>query len=811
MAPRSATEFLMAAESRLSLLPPGSDLAVRAEEPRGPLSFSYDGLRRFCTFLLVLVTFLGLFLTGELSPIVAVIFVLAWVLGYIFDRAPRWWRPWMENPLTVIVLVLISLVIRVSFFNAVLYLLLFLVLSKCYTMRSARDHLQVQLLCFFIILSTSVMTIAFYFALVFPLYLLLATICLGLHGIGSQRERVLRTSLARGRSAPLSNPGALPGRFLAASAVGAVLLIGLIAFYFAFIPHISTQQLDSPLSGRRVPRPERISGFSEEVTLGSFKQLTPDPTIVLRVELTWPRGAAKERPQALRLRGAALDKYEVSRWRRTSSDAEAITTTERQQLDLKVQSAQRGPVTYQKVYQNPDITSRIFAASMPIAADLQRNLRVRMDQATRTAQVTNFGGTAESSFTNPFVYTVTSGAVEEATPLLMKFIEYRKELNALGALVLKGINDPEEQKALRRRIRREGAQSASSSRAWLTPGLGYTLDPRSRLINTDLPESAFMQRLGELARTAAPGPTDADIIVQLTEYLRNNFTYSLQPETPPNTDPIDAFLFKTKKGHCEYFATALVLMLRSRGIPARLINGFYASEWNELAELYVVKQSDAHAWVEAWHDDLGWLTLDPTPPGSVGRGAYGIESYWAGTNFTEFIRVQWQRLVIDYSDTKQSALLGAIRQRAGSSILGSRLVRALQGGDASPSSAAPQADDENRTGSAPFLLFAALALLVSLWPALRFWRRRTRLIESRYSNIDYLSALLKRLERLGLRRVPAQTPLEFIRSASSSLGRGEELEWLVALYYRHRFSGVPPATSDRDRALAIIRSLGRAA
>ena len=101
-------------------------------------------------------------------------------------------------------------------------------------------------------------------------------------------------------------------------------------------------------------------------------------------------------------------------------------------------------------------------------------------------------------------------------------------------------------------------------------------------------------------------------------YLKTRFGYTLQlPRTPVN-DPIANFLFERKQGHCEYFASSMAVMLRTLGIPSRVVNGFRSDEFNDLTGNYVVRAKDAHSWVEAYFPGYGWQTFDPTPAGASG-------------------------------------------------------------------------------------------------------------------------------------------------------------------------------------------------
>src|SRR5262249_20362469 len=114
----------------------------------------------------------------------------------------------------------------------------------------------------------------------------------------------------------------------------------------------------------------------------------------------------------------------------------------------------------------------------------------------------------------------------------------------------------------------------------------------------------------------AHGPYDK--AVALMRHLAR-FRYTTDLPAPGAADPLSGFLFDFRAGHCEYFATALAILLRAVGVPSREVNGFYGGEWNDFGNYLAVRQMDAHAWVEAWFPGHGWVTLDPTP-GAAARG-----------------------------------------------------------------------------------------------------------------------------------------------------------------------------------------------
>ena len=130
---------------------------------------------------------------------------------------------------------------------------------------------------------------------------------------------------------------------------------------------------------------------------------------------------------------------------------------------------------------------------------------------------------------------------------------------------------------------------------------------------------AAAARVAQLARTVATGATDPyDQALAIQSYLRSSdFTYTLTPPTPPGgTDPLEYFLFTSRQGFCQYFAVAMGDLLRSLGIPTRLVNGFGPGKWDAGKNRYVVTSADAHTWVEAYFPGFGWIPFEPTPDGT---------------------------------------------------------------------------------------------------------------------------------------------------------------------------------------------------
>jgi transglutaminase-like putative cysteine protease len=153
----------------------------------------------------------------------------------------------------------------------------------------------------------------------------------------------------------------------------------------------------------------------------------------------------------------------------------------------------------------------------------------------------------------------------------------------------------------------------------------YVSYPQVRRTRYDAVEDTF--RRSQYARTwqlaqelRATAETPFEYILAVNAYLQDGFGYSERPTPPdPGRAPLDAFLIDTKEGYCQHFSGAMALLLRMGGIPARVATGFSPGGFSKRRNAWIVRDTDAHAWVEAWFDELGWVTYDPTPDSTPAR------------------------------------------------------------------------------------------------------------------------------------------------------------------------------------------------
>jgi transglutaminase-like putative cysteine protease len=158
----------------------------------------------------------------------------------------------------------------------------------------------------------------------------------------------------------------------------------------------------------------------------------------------------------------------------------------------------------------------------------------------------------------------------------------------------------------------------------------------------------------------APAPTRYDKALTLVQWFQSEFNYTLELPATAREATLEHFLLQRRAGHCEYFSTAMAIMLRSQGIPAREVNGFLGGEWSDFGDYLAVTQNQAHAWVEVWFPNYGWVPFDPTPTGT-GEGLAANSWFWPGRILMDALQYRWNRWVLDYSMENQFGLLQAFQ------------------------------------------------------------------------------------------------------------------------------------------------------
>lgn len=717
--------------------------------------------------LLVLTAMVSLSSTGKLDLITSLVAPLAALYkGY------RWWheRPAELSPRTATWCVLAYL----AFFPAdafflsrilvdassnpplfavllsVVHFLIFVTLVRFYSASSDRDALFLSMLSFAAILAAAILTVDTTFLILFFLFLLF--------GVATFLGMELRRG-AIGAVSPSPNAHAEKSRKLgralslaaATLAGGAIALGGMLFFFF---PRFNAGYL-----GRVSFSPTLMSGFSEDVELGQIGEIKKSSAVVMRVQTGKPIGY-----ELLRWRGIALTNFDGKRWSSVPGNPQRLyqggdgwisTPGAAERTDIPGQTIQY------TVFLEPIVTDTIFVADR--ALSLQGN----------------FSGGAANSF-----------AAMQRNYLLTDATESLKNpFRNFTAIRYAGIS-------------RLPAPSAAKLRA-------ASKNYPAEITATYLQLPQLDPRIPDLAREITRGAQmPFDQAIRIENHLRTRYAYTLNLTGKPGQDPLAHFLFETRAGHCEYFASAMAIMLRTLGIPSREVNGFLPGEYNDLGGDYIVRESDAHSWVEAYFPGIGWQVFDPTPPSSTGGSGFlrrlGL--------YVDWLEITWNEWVIGY-DFRHQVLLAQNMQR--SSRNWSELAR--QWFDRKQKAGRRWLKQwQFRHGT---LGYALPALLVLLLFALRYnitgeLLRRLRLFlqirASRYARSDPQLAsrlygeLLRMLARRGLTRRETQTPMEFAAAVNSSQLAPAVREF-TQLYAHARFGGAPCNTTRLAQLLDQVR------
>jgi protein-glutamine gamma-glutamyltransferase len=305
--------------------------------------------------------------------------------------------------------------------------------------------------------------------------------------------------------------------------------------------------------------------------------------------------------------------------------------------------------------------------------------------------------------------------------------------------------------------------------------------------------TARMMQLADSLRASAP--TMYDHVLAVERYLKTQFEYTLDLPPTRREATLDHFLFVRRAGHCEYFSTAMAILLRAGGVATRNVNGFLGGEWNEFGQYLTVTQNNAHSWVEVYFPGYGWVTFDPTPPGaalSIARGARGLGGL---RMFVDGMNHRWGKWILDYNLGTQAGMLRRITQPLGGA--GAESVDEQGGGNFWP-------------------VTAALALLAGTALLLRRLRERRRTTLPAVSR-TYL-AVRRAWQRAGQAPAEAQPPLAFAAALTDAPG-SDAVRRVVDLYVRVRFGGAElgaaeaaemrSAASTACRAAAAARTAAR--
>jgi Ca2+/Na+ antiporter len=455
------------------------------------------------------------------------------------------------------------------------------------------------------------------------------------------------------------------------------------------------------------------TGFSDSIRLGEIARVQQNNEVVMRARID---EADKDKVRHIKWRGVALDYFDNYGWRKTRINAnEPFTRTERD-FFLVGSAINANNLVTQTVYLEPLDTPILFSLARPVA--FQGSFQLLTKDPEGSISVTRNGA-------ERFSYKVYSD-----------------------------VTVPSDE-----RLRADNTAYSQQQKRYLQ--LPSRIDERIGASAAEIIRSANADNRYDKARV-------------IESYLQNNFGYTLDLRAGGD-EPLADFLFNVKEGHCEYFATAMAVMLRTQGIATRVVNGFQTGEYNETADIYVVRQREAHSWVEVYFpQENAWVTFDPTP--AAGRfseeNAGGIIGSF--NKYLEALETFWIQYVVSYDNQEQKSLMRSMRNNiqdyqmeaaTWANLLQLRLNewwREVRG----------DAGLEKSAWAIGYGILYLLGLLFGVWliawlyrkfKKLKMWEKLRAFLrrEKEDSIVEFYERMQNVLKRKGFERASHQTPLEF--------------------------------------------------
>jgi len=621
--------------------------------------------------------------------------------------------------------------------------------GRLWSRRGARQYQQIVVLALVHLIASSVLNQGISFGLLFVGFVVAMPWAMTLGHLRREIEGNYRREDAAAQRAHvdriLNSRRIIGPRFL-----GATALVSLPVFVmtggtlFVLFPRIGVGFMGESSRGRVA-----VAGFSDELELGDVGVVRDDATVVMRVEVD-PLPSPPPGRLEVHWRGAAFDSYDGRRWTRSKAldrRDEVVRQGDRYCLSpaCGVRGGQR--MLYSVYLEDLD---------PPILLIPPGTEAIVMDPLRR-------GG---SLYHRLLWISPMEEVRREGIPTLV--VHYDAE-----ARPPRGVSSPRQETDL-------------------SPYLQLpTLSPRG----------------AETARavTAEAAPDPSGMAAAVARYLRSEFRYTLDLRGVSNEHPLEDFLFRRRAGHCEFFSTAMVVLLRSVGVPARNVTGFLGGRLNRFGadgSYYLVTRSDAHSWVEVYVDGVGWVTYDPTPPSAGGPAPRSLLQTLA--DLIDASRLAWDKNVVAYDLDAQMDLFASMWRPSEGFDFGSFSSRTAR-------AARPKGSLRVPWVAASLALGLVVIVAVVLARRGRFSRdgaRRARRAASREPATALLARLDRALARASAPRPRSRTPSEhMIRISLDGHPAADVARQVVARYNAVRFGGDRFDRGELVRLHELVRQI----
>ena len=722
-----------------------------------PSSGSADRFFQWSLYLLLVMGFVALMGTNKLDlPSLALVIPALLLRGYLLLMrkslviSERW-----TSYLTIVYFAFYAadyFYFSQSFINATVHLVLFSMVIKIFSVRRDRDLVYLAILSFLMLLAAAVLTVDTLFLMTFSMFILAAIATFVSMEMRRSEREMMTVGVAERQEAAFHR--SLAG---IASILGALTLLGA-TLIFLVLPRISTAGYLRNFGSEGA----LVTGFSQEVRLGGIGQIQQSSAVVMHVQVLYGK-----MPPSPKWRGISLSNFDGQRWWNPVEEHryQGLNGVPLDLLQLGETSFYSADAPLPRL---PGMTYRVVMEPLGLDLFLLAPVPMKLSGDYHIVEIARDGSVFNAH------KIVTPSGVQEA-----------ENTQAIGVYTADADT-------------RDPVQFVRNSSSTNYP-------PRISNLYLQLPR--VDPRITALAREiTASSTSNYARAAAIESYLKTHFGYTLQLPGVRAPDPLAYFLFERKKGHCEYFASSMTVMLRALGIPARLVNGFRGGEYNNITGSYIVREKEAHSWVEVYFPEYGWVSFDPTPGGGIAQD----EAVSRLSLYMDAASQLWREWVINYDFSHQMKLSTELSNTTGNAQTTVRSWFAQKYDSAVNFVIGVQ----QRLGAMTPREMASWCVVLGLLLALPFtpkaWRtfERARIARDphkapRSAASFWYIRLVKRLSREGFHKEAAQTPAEFAQSIADPDVREDVVEF-TAHYQRARFA---ESVEDAERLSELYEEI----
>ncbi|MFW6051982.1 MAG: transglutaminaseTgpA domain-containing protein, partial [Myxococcota bacterium] len=547
---------------------------------------------------------LGAELALPVKVAIAAGFVGSWFVEGPILRRPAYARFWNVAVMAAFGVQVLRAVLGAAWLTLGIEYAALLQLSRLFHRRSAREYQHVAVLAFLHLIAATVLTTGLDYAFVFLGFVVVTPWMLAL----TQLRADIEENYGVGSAGPSPDDPHLDRVLRSRRLTGPRFLLGTALLALPLFLVTAGLFLLIPRVGMgflsfRTDAGQPVAGFGRNVELGGFGVIRDDPSVVMRVR-TPGRDGSRRRTE-LRMRGTSFDYYDGRRWTRTPLPGEPL----------------------------PRMFDRYALIRWPEPEDVE--LSIVLDPLDE-----------------PVVFLPEGTVALSVPPRVRGGRDVGRRLVRAPGLDLRYVDGDGLGLVYSAHVARDGK------------GIPGELSGEARERYLQLPEGH--ERVARLAREITAGASgERERITRILTYLRESgrYAYDLRLPDVDAGPPLEAFLFEARRGHCEYFSTAMAILLRAVGVPARNVTGFVGGRYNRFGDYYAIRQGDAHSWVEA-HVDGRWETFDPTPSArhAVGPDEGMLDGVRA---LLDALRTRWATHVVGYDLRDQGRALRRVMRWMG--------------------------------------------------------------------------------------------------------------------------------------------------